>query len=490
MRGRTALTTGILLGSALLIALASALEAQVGPRAPVPPAPPLLYVRLAGPQGMKVTLYRGEPTGVTLDTPCIVGLRPGYSYRVALSNIPGFSGVTFSPTLEVRGSFWLINQLRNSDFPATVLFQTEDFTKIEQGVLVKKIVVLERPDLAEPRATRAEEPLEIAVTTVRDLHDEVRSRGAALAFVYLGQRALEPEELAAAAVPGTLLLPGERTLPMPPVAPWAPWACYPVYDPLHGPPSPADYTALYDGGDSGGQAGFNRDGKLRGVDPTDTVADYVDARGRQRVVASNRVALCVPRFLIVRSESGLSRQTIAIGPGTSHVTMGGAVLHNRVPFVEHTQPLHLETTAARLKASGTQFSAGTAVTGQINGVEVAATLRAAGTLDGSHPPPTSSLPERPLRIIKWPDKRGANVGDVVTFSLQYTNHGSEPITNLAVTDNLTTRFEYVPGSQKADREATFILEANEVGSTRLRWEFPGALPAGEMGLITFQVRIR
>ena len=492
MRGPTAMFARITAGVALLGALAGISPAQPRPMPPAPPtqAPPLLYLRLAGPKGMQVTLYRGEPAGVTLDTPCIVGVRPGYAYRLALSNIAGFPGATFSPTLEVRGSLWLTSQLRNADFPATILFRADDFTKVEHGALVKKIVVLEHPETADPTAARAEEPLEIPVAAGRELQHEIQSRGAPLAVVFLGQRTLNPVELAAAAIPGTVLLPGEKALPQPRQAPWVPWACYAFHDPLHGPQTAADYLTLHDGGDSKLPAGYDSTGRLRGLDPSDTVAEYVDAKGRPRVIASNRVALCVPRYVILKTESGLASQTVAFGPGTTHVNQGGAAFSSRLPFVEHAQPLHLESAANRMKPSGTQFTAGTAVTGDMHGLQVSATLRGSNTLDGSCPPPTVQTPDRPLRIIKWPDKKGCNVGDLVLFSLQYTNQGSQPITNLVVSDSLTTRFEYVPGSQKADREANFTTQPNEGGSSLLRWEFPGTLQAGESGLITFQVRVR
>ena len=44
----------------------------------------------------------------------------------------------------------------------------------------------------------------------------------------------------------------------------------------------------------------------------------------------------------------------------------------------------------------------------------------------------------------------AQVGDVVTFFLKYSNHGGQPITNVAVSDSLTGRLEYVIGSARAD----------------------------------------
>ncbi len=478
-------------GVAILLAFSANLSAQVPPAAPLPPAlPPLLYLRLAGPEGMKVTLYRGEATGVALDAPCVVGVRPGYAYRIALSNLAGFPGTTFSPTIEIRGSLWLAYQLRNADFPATIVFRNDDFNKAEQGGLVKKVVVLEDPELAEPTRASADRPLEYFVAPARNLQQEVQGHGAPLAIVYLGQRTLTAEELAASAIPGTLLLPGEKTLPAPRVPPWIPWGCYPVFDPLHGPLTAAPFTNLYDGGDSRLRAGHDGEGRLRGLDPSDTVAEYVDPQGRPRVVPSNRVALCVPRFVIVRTELGLASHTMAFGPGGLHGNQERAVFDGSLAFVEHSQPLHLESARDRLKPSATQFTEGAAVTGRIDGLEIAETLRAANTLDGSCPPPRAQEVDRPLRIIKWPDKKGCNVGDLVTFSLRYTNNATRPITNVVVSDSLTPRFEYVPGSQKADRESRFTLQPNEAGSAILRWEFPAALQPGESGLITFQVRVR
>src|SRR6202035_60936 len=51
--------------------------------APQVTLPPLMFVRISGPRGMKATFFRAAAQGQTVETPCIVGLRPGYSYRVA-----------------------------------------------------------------------------------------------------------------------------------------------------------------------------------------------------------------------------------------------------------------------------------------------------------------------------------------------------------------------------------------------------------------------
>jgi uncharacterized repeat protein (TIGR01451 family) len=99
-------------------------------------------------------------------------------------------------------------------------------------------------------------------------------------------------------------------------------------------------------------------------------------------------------------------------------------------------------------------------------------------------------PDKPLVLIKCADRQAAQVGDVVTFILKYSNHGGQPIADVAVTDSLTTRLEYVPGSAQSDRPAVFTTQQNEAGSLILRWEIMGRLMPGTSGVVRFQARIR
>ena len=61
---------------------------------------------------------------------------------------------------------------------------------------------------------------------------------------------------------------------------------------------------LKDGGDHGLAAGFDNQGKLHGLDPADTVAEYKDASGRKQLAISNQVCICVPRFGVVLQGDG------------------------------------------------------------------------------------------------------------------------------------------------------------------------------------------
>jgi uncharacterized repeat protein (TIGR01451 family) len=471
-----------------LLAVAGVARAQ--PLAPQPVPAPLMYLRFAGPRDAKITIYRGTGAGQMLELPCTVGFRPGYSYRIAVSDMAAFPRQVFCPSIEVRGTLGLISKLRNADFPAQINFAEEDFHKALGGTLIKKVVILERPDQAIPVASLPDAPLEVPVAPLRDPLIEGAQQGLPLVIVQMGQRFFSPQELNSLAVPGTVLMPGERILGLPRVPPWLGWNWCPVYDPVLGPRNPAEFMTLYDGGDSGPTAGVSRNGKLRGLDATDTVAEYTNRFGEKRLAVSNRVALCIPRFVIYKGEiaafTQIARQTVS----NTHTLKTPSASVGQLSMKEQTQQQHAEGVDAKLRASGAYIASTTAVFGRMLGLEVKSTLRNSAAVDKVMTSPPSEAADGPLRIIKWPDKTGALVGDVITFYLKYTNSGGQPITNVMVSDSLTARFEYVKGSTKTDRDALFTIQPNEVGSAVLRWEFTGALQAHEHGVISFQVRVR
>jgi uncharacterized repeat protein (TIGR01451 family) len=133
---------------------------------------------------------------------------------------------------------------------------------------------------------------------------------------------------------------------------------------------------------------------------------------------------------------------------------------------------------------------GTAVVGRVEAgpevVRATAEVRDVTVCCGEAPVP----PDRPLRLFKWADRQAAQVGDVVTFSLKYSNVGGRPMTDVAVSDSLSPRLEYVPGSAQADRDAVFTVQPNEAGSVVLRWEIGGKLQPGTSGIVRFKARIR
>src|SRR5437879_7356930 len=92
---------------AALLILSAVQSASRGQALPPPskqgPAP-LLFVRLLGPAGTRVTFYQGLPAGREAMLPVTVGLRPGYVHRLKVSNLPGRPGLELLPSLAVPGT--------------------------------------------------------------------------------------------------------------------------------------------------------------------------------------------------------------------------------------------------------------------------------------------------------------------------------------------------------------------------------------------------
>jgi uncharacterized repeat protein (TIGR01451 family) len=449
-----------------------------------------MYVRVNGPPGLRVTFYRGGPVGQTLEAPFTVGLRPGYLYRVQVSGIPDRPGVNLFPTLEVRGSVLMGHGQRAADHPAALLFNPEDFNAVASGALVTRVITLERPETAIPEATRPDRPLEFNLPPGGDPLKESLKFGRALVVFRMGQRQLAPEELAVCGIPGTVLLPGERVLPPPRDPPCVPWACAPLYDPRLGPYSPCDEICFHDGGDMGFPAGYDRSGQLRGLDPSDTIAEYADSHGQKKIACSNRVCLCVPRFIVTRAETVLVEQLALVGPRNALATLAQTTVKIQVGPLQEQQREVASLLASRVRPSVHLATLGAVAIGQLEGTTVVSAARETDNVTGTCPPPHPLSLDKPLKLIKWPDKCSAQVGDVVTFFLKYSNHGGRPITSVAVSDSLTARLEYVPGTARSDRDAVFTTRPNEVGSLILRWEVNGTLPPGESGVVSFQVRVR
>ena len=99
-------------------------------------------------------------------------------------------------------------------------------------------------------------------------------------------------------------------------------------------------------------------------------------------------------------------------------------------------------------------------------------------------------PDKPLVLVKCADRGAAQPGDVITFLLRYSNVGGRPMTDVAVSDSLSGRLEYVPGSAVSDRDAVFTVQPNEAGSAVLRWEVSGTLLPGQSGRLRFQAKVR
>jgi len=537
---------------ALLAALPGLAVAQVRPL-PLPgrgPSP-LLFARLSGPAGSQVTLYQGRAAPRTFDAPAVVGLRPGYLYRYQISQMRDHPGLSLYPTIQVVGTLHMPPKCNVANFPATVHLTDADVEAVVSGSLITKVIYLEHPDRAEPTATR---PGEILETTLGPREDPTRvalERGRIMMIVHVGSIVPTPEELAAMNAPGTVLMPGDRSIApaaRPPLFPQLPSK---FFDPRLGP-RPPEEECIHDGGDRGVRAGFDNQGQLGGIDPEDAVAEYRDAAGRKRVICSNRVCVCVPRFGALRVECPLVAWDAVQAPARVSQSKRELTLNETVPPLQaaqakamkgftgvkrpsenvNTQALNqvigLKVLAAEQFNSGLVEALGTKVLDTLSRTDKALLLKQmklaldlssvkglAGADQVYHTSivarvkgldvVTASVstrdltvccaeapipPEGPLCLFKCADRACAKIGDVVTFTLRYSNTGGRPMTDVAITDSLSGRLEYVEGSAESDRDAVFTTQLNEAGSLVLRWEISGTLPPGQTGKVRFKARVR
>ncbi len=295
---------------------------------------------------------------------------------------------------------------------------------------------------------------------------------------------------------------------------------------------------LCDGGDRHDNAHVRLDDKLVGIELEDTVVKYNTEAGDIHVVPSNRVCVYAPRFAAVRrvSEAILDERVVAArgynmpeGPLTeqseqlrSSVTAQyspeRAVLartpdamrdRNRgVPIENVDQPILAQETLAVL-ANLSLITRGILAEadkpwiskGALAAESWSLNENVAVTVDGKQPLEINAeksaqelivvdFGEGRLRICKLADKDSALPGEIVSFLLRVDNVGDAPVENVEITDNLTTRLEYVPDSQTCSRGAIFETEANEGQSLRLTWKLTDTIKVGESAVVRFQCKVR
>jgi len=457
------------------------------PAPPPPPCPaPVLFVRVTGPVGTQATFF--EPFPREFDTPVTVALRPGYVYRFKLGGLAKHPRLALYPTLQVIGTLQMPPPLHAASFPTPVIITQEDINRAMEGTYFTRVIVLEDPEKATPVATQAERPLEWDAKSEREIMAEAQARGRPLLVVRFGDSQVPDDVLARASIAGTVLLPGDPMLGPPAEPPPLPWACVPLYDPILGP-KPLTEECMHDGGDIGARAGFGPDGELHGLDPSDTVAEYVDGCGRRKIAISNRVCVCVPRFAVIRTELTPRGYENALTPGNLQKLQPPVILRVKAPPVINEQVEQPEQLLTRKRPNVIKGVEGIVILEQAlqTGLVVGemGTQVIIGVCEQK-----CEKPACPLVLTKCVDRKEAQIGDVVTFTLRYSNPGGKPITNVVVSDSLTARLEYVPGSGKTDRDAVFTTQPNEVGSQILRWQLSAPLQPGQTGVITFQAKIR
>ncbi len=306
---------------------------------------------------------------------------------------------------------------------------------------------------------------------------------------------MPPQELAALAIPGTVLALGDAGLPPPAVPPTLPAPLWQWYDPILGPKKPLE-EILPDGGDIGARVGIGPDGQMGNLNVTDTAAEFRVGDCCKRTTFSNRVCLFSPRFAVIRQELQPLAQDHIVSTTRAENAVGHAQFVNRVVHDTAVNMVAPRGFHSKIGVRGQQSRIGPASVDQPVGVMVSASVEGAALKATVVEPATTSVVngcfrvDAPLVLTKFAEPKAPNVGDIVTFVIRYENVGGKPLRDIVVADNLASRLEYIAGSAQADRPAAFTIQTNEVWSTILRWEIQGELLPGQKGMVKFQARVR
>ena len=457
---------------------------------PLGPPAPVLMVKLIPPAGTRTTLLPGTPVARIYTDAVTVGFRHGYVYRVQLDGLPNRPGEVLFPEIEVRGSLIPRNGMNVFDYPAALVFTAADVEKASTGSLVTKVVYLEDPMNAVPLRTTPDRPYEETLATAEDAVQAAIDHGRPVMIVRLGNRKPNAESLARVAVPGTVLLPGEPALPLPASPPYLGWFGVPLFDPILGPKSPGE-ECLTDGGDRATPLGIGPDGKVRGLDTTDVAADYLQGTKR-KVTTSNRVCLCVPRFSVYRADVGIGGLQFATKLNAETQAFVTSTLAQKLPVLAlgaRVKPVGYE---ARMRAMAQVSAAHThtligpllrpAAIAVTNGLQIVASA--------VEPDELTNLPNELIVVKSIDPNAGVKVGDEVTITIKYENRTQQTVTELVVSDNLTTRLEFVPGTTQSDRPANVTTETNASGSAVVRFAIVGSVAPGQGGVVKFKARVR
>ncbi len=333
---------------------------------------------------------------------------------------------------------------------------------------------------------------------------------------------------------------GQEMLPPAPVGPPLPFQAHGEWSPpaIAKPWPPEEY--LCDGGDKGSPVAVSPNWELYGLGLEDTVAHYDSHDGRTLVAPSNKVCIYAPRFGAVRVVSGvvenemvaqaggvdlpqrlqkagrvavpissLQRYQARGGVGTKIASayrgrQGRGALSSALvasgfqdaflPFEDLSairNGIMDQREKARLSES-TQaaivWSKDLAVQAVLNGRVAIGLTQNERTEDVFTVKDLRNSPK--LRVVKVASTQSAKPGEFVDFTLRFDNLGDQPLGNIVLVDNLTTRLEYVPQSAQSSLKAVFTVEPNEGESLVLRWEIDQAIQPGEGGIVRFRCRVR
>lgn len=507
---------------------------------------PYLFVRFVTPEGWTASIPTDRDQVLELSKD-VIGLRPGYGYRVKLTSQ---RGISLFPTVEVVGTIVMPPDLKPERHVAAIGWSTEELNQASSGRLLTKLLYVEYPEKAIPKNSMPETPPVTEVEPGEDILRQALAKGRPVARIVTGSRAIDEEELTKSAVAGTVWRVEKESPRMPSSPPWIP-LIQPPWDPVLGPPCP-ETEVVKDGGDRFPRTVISGQGQAVGVDPEDAVAEFTPSKGPRRVVPSNRVCIYTPRFCVLSQVAGLGQMDHQTYPAATNVSQGINGLNFKQPSLATVTETRINGLRSRQRPGGiglTQY-AGRVLKLQVlqaqdlvqtpkanvveRGIESVndrmrpqstvneerlltktgaigirqlisetKTLALAGTENGPKVVSGQLSPkeiltdckesliviDQPMVLHKSADKNVAIPGEIITFTLRFSNMTGKDLRDVAIVDSLSPRLEFVEGSSRSNKESIFTLQENEAGSLILRWEV-GTLSAGESALVRFQAKVR
>lgn len=540
---RAILASFAFLGTGAALALA---QSPLPAMRSLPSQSPFLFVKLLPPPDWTATLARGTGNEPHKGAETI-GLRPGYGYRARLSKD---DNTRLFPTIEVVGTALMPPDCRPDRHVAAITWTTEELEQAAAGRLVTKILYIEDPDQAVPMGTTPDAPIVTFAEPGDDIMRQALRKGRPVARVTIGSRSVDDADWERSSVAGTVWRVGKEAPTAPVSPPYIP-LCPIQADPLHGPAC-AQQEVVRDGGDKYPRATIGAQAQAVGVDIEDSVAEFTASKGARRVIPSNRVCLYMPRFCWITQQTGLGKVDQQTGPAGTNMSLGINRIDLRQPSLATVSETRLNGIRSRSRPGGldlTQYAGRVLKLQILQGQDLVQTPKASVVERGpdtvkdrvrpqstimeerlltksgrigiqqlmgetkavavarseAGPKVVSSLTvvretlsdckedmvvlDQPMVLHKSADKQVAVPGEIVTFTLRFSNMTGKPLTDVAIVDNLSPRLEFQEGSARSNKEAVFTVQENEAGSLILRWEV-GTLAPGENALVRFQAKVR
>ncbi|HVJ69454.1 MAG TPA: hypothetical protein VM510_15870, partial [Caulifigura sp.] len=294
-----------------------------------------------------------------------------------------------------------------------------------------------------------------------------------------------------------------------------------------------------DGGDKGLPVHYEG-GIIAGLEAEDTVAEFHDGQGNQKVVASNQVCVYAPRFGVARAVSEAVEKFTVSSPSGAHdgVVVAGYV-HRAAPGVSKDveSPTGIKTTdrpsLARNRQSDSELENDQIVASHVklinpfedygfvhdgifrraerSALHEAAKAAGEWTIDrgtvavakdeaGAEVIAIFDVQELigaqdmrtpgDLRIVKLADKKTAKLGDIVTFTIRFDNLGGKELYKIRILDNLSPRLQLIDESVTCDVAGELEIAPSKQGGEVLTFRVNDALAGNSGGSLTFQCKIR